>query len=97
MTNTTKARWIAHTTEDGIRTEHATVAEAKKAANERTGRIVGYGWDAPFGFRMAGVEIPVYEKAERAGREMLALVFPAFPLASVLVAEQYGIEPPEAE
>jgi hypothetical protein len=91
------AEWAAHTTEDGIRTTHATLADAKRAANERTGRIAGYGWDKPATYRVAGVAIAIHEKAERDGRELLALVFPAFPLASQLVEEMFGIEPPEAE
>lgn len=62
--------WTARTTDDGIETQHQTVAEARKAANQRTGRILGAAWGRTL---LDDAGHSAWEKAEDG--ELFAVVF----------------------
>lgn len=82
---------IAYTFDDQIATKHATAAEARKAANARTGRVAGVGWER-HEYRSAGCFVPVWEKAEHAGRELWCVVFRDRPLDRMVVVESHGLD-----
>ena len=84
-------RFIAYDCETQEATAHPTRKAAQKAINAATGRIPGVGWDTTT-FRIAGIEVRVDEKAERAGRELFAIVFEDFPLAREAVIEAHGLD-----
>lgn len=84
-------RFIAYDFETQEATAHPTRKAAQKAINASTGRIPGVGWDRNH-YRSAGIDVVVDEKAERAGRELFAIVFEDFPLARKLVEDGYGLD-----
>ena len=78
---------LAHTTEDGVTSEHWTIAQAKKAANKRIGR--GGVW-------MRSVLLDgtrVWEKGERDDRDLYAIVFSTAQHTRAVVADAFGIDP----
>lgn len=81
---------LAHTTEDGQTSEHFTIAEAKKAANKRTGR--GGVWART---TLSDGVTRVWEKGERDDRDLFAIVFSAAPHVRAQVADSFGLDSTE--
>ena len=83
---------IAYTPEDGVATKHRTIADARKAANARTGRFGSWSRDETT-VRCAGHSPQFWTKGKEG--ELVAAVFYAAKMDVDLVLDELGFDATE--